>query len=90
MKSIDREDILENRDVTTMQLILLKVSEIKKDIDATNLSELKQKLSNDLKADEDKTTITASAELKSFIPTTFQVVEFSISTLLYQTLFSDG
>ena len=45
MKSIDREDVLENRDVTTMQLILLKVSEIKKDIDAS-LSPLKQKLSD--------------------------------------------
>ena len=45
MKSTDREDVLENRDVTTMQLILLKVSEIKRDIDATNLSPLKQKIS---------------------------------------------
>ena len=46
MKSIDRDEILENSDVTTMQLILLKVSEIKRDIDATNLSPLRQKLSN--------------------------------------------
>lgn len=90
MKSIDREDVLENRDVTTMQLILLKVSEIKRDIDATNLSPLKNKLSQQLRTDEDETTITARDTFKSFIPKTFQVVEFSISTLLYYTLFSDG
>ena len=67
-----------------MELVIYKVSEDKNDRNLADESPQKKEYKEKI---EKQNTITTPKNFKTYMPSTFEVVNFNVSSLLYRTLF---